>query len=361
MTRSRQQVAVVGAGIAGRLTALRLAAANHHVTVYERRASDRDDAASFVAAGMLTPIAESVHAASEVRAWGQRSLALWPGIIAQLAESVPFTVQGSLVLIRPGDRSELEDFLSLIKRRSPSAKVELLSTKEVATREPGLAGTGLDGALIEGEGQIDNIATMKSLAKTLIEGGVELRFDGEVDVSAYQVRDIASGKSLTYDWVFDCRGLGACADLKDLRGVRGEAILLDAPEVHLTRPVRILHQRYPLYVVPRGSGRFVVGATEIESDDEGPISVTSALELLGAAYSLSDGFRFARIVGLNASVRPAFSDHKPRVLSVPGLTRINGLYRHGYLLGPLVVDAAVRLFDGEALEPDLLPLTEALS
>jgi len=60
--------------------------------------------------------------------------------------------------------------------------------------------------------------------------------------------------------------------LKDLRGVRGERLLLRTRELALSRPVRLLHPRQPIYVVPQGDGRFVVGATVIEREDDGPMT-----------------------------------------------------------------------------------------
>jgi glycine oxidase len=143
-----------------------------------------------------------------------------------------------------------------------------------------------------------------------------------------------------------------------LRGVRGEAVILETSEVSLTRPVRVLHPRYPIYVAPRGPRRFVVGATQVESSSRAPMTVRSALELLTAAYDLAPGFRSAQIVELVADARPTFFDHRPRVLATPGLTRVNGLFRHGFLLGPLVAEvAAVTSLEPCKMDDDLQTLT----
>ena len=92
-------------------------------------------------------------------------------------------------------------------------------------------------------------------------------------------------------WLFDCRGLGARSDWKALRGVRGEVVRIHAPGVSLTRPTRLLHPRYPLYIAPKPGDVFVIGATEIESDDLSPASVRSTLELLSAAYTVHTRLR----------------------------------------------------------------------
>ena len=147
----------------------------------------------------------------------------------------------------------------------------------------------------------------------------------------------------SYDYVFDCRGLGAKQAEPLLRGVRGEVARLYAPEVNLTRPIRLMHPRYPIYIAPKPNHQFVIGATEIESQDRGKVTVRSALELLSAAYTVHSGFAEGRIESLQSGLRPAFADNRPKVTKQGRVISINGLYRHGYLLAPKVVDDAVSL------------------
>ena len=150
-----------------------------------------------------------------------------------------------------------------------------------------------------------------------------------------------AGKVERFDWVYDARGLGANAQVQDLRGVRGEVFWLDAPEVKISRPTRMLHPRYKIYIVPRPDNRYIIGATEIESEDKSPMSVRSSLELLSAVYSMHTGFAEARIVKTATNCRPALRDNLPSIEQGSKLTRINGLYRHGYLLAPAVVEQAL--------------------
>jgi len=115
-----------------------------------------------------------------------------------------------------------------------------------------------------------------------------------------------------------------------------------APEVSLHRPVRLLHPRYPIYIAPKPNHLYVIGATELESEDDSPMSVRSALELLSAAYSLHPAFGEARVLELNVQRRPTRPDHLPavRVDEQARVVRLNGLYRHGFLIAPAVVEAA---------------------
>jgi glycine oxidase len=124
-------------------------------------------------------------------------------------------------------------------------------------------------------------------------------------------------------------------------------LLLRLPELHLTRPVRVLHPRMPLYVVPREPGLYMVGATVIESDEATRISARSMLELLSAAYALHPAFGEAQIVEIGTGVRAAFPDNLPRLRRAGGALHVNGLYRHGFLLAPaLARRAAEALLEG---------------
>ena len=168
---------------------------------------------------------------------------------------------------------------------------------------------------------------MRFLLEAVRSAGVEIAFATG-----------SAGEGDAQETVIDCRGLAARAELPSLRGVRGERVVLRAPEVELVRPVRLLHPRHPLYVVPWGGGRYMVGATVIESDDPGPVTVRSALELLGSAYALHPGFAEAEIVDMGAGVRPAFADNVPKIVVQESAIRINGMYRHGFLLAPVLAE-----------------------
>ena len=108
-------------------------------------------------------------------------------------------------------------------------------------------------------------------------------------------------------------------------------------------PVRLLHPRFPLYVVPWGDGVHMIGATVIESEETGPITLRSALDLLSAAYALDPAFAEAEIVRKGAGARPAFPDNRPRIIVGRRYIYVNGLYRHGFLLAPVLAELRRRL------------------
>jgi len=153
--------------------------------------------------------------------------------------------------------------------------------------------------------------------------------------------DLADSETVHFDLAIDTRGIGARPSMP-LRGVRGEVVWLHAPGVCLERPLRLLHPRHRVYIVPRPGDLFVVGASEIESEDRSPVSLRSAVELMAAAHSAVPELAEARIVHLEANLRPALPDNEPRTEHQAGLLRINGLFRHGWLLAPALVQDALR-------------------
>jgi glycine oxidase len=170
---------------------------------------------------------------------------------------------------------------------------------------------------------------LPELHRRLEAAGVDIRFE------------IAADPAVVPGTVIDCRGISARDVFPELRGVRGETVLVETGEVELSRPVRLIHPRWPLYIVPRSENRFLIGATTLESEDAGPVTVRSALELLSAAYSVHPAFGEARILELGAGLRPALPDHAPRIRACGNRIAVNGLYRHGFLLAPALAEIAV--------------------
>lgn len=348
MSTTRPHAAIAGAGLAGRLTAWRLARAGWRVSLFDRAPRDDTRAASHVAAAMLAPLAERATCEAEVFALGQRSMDLWPVWLGDLRDDSQRTVyhrrEGTLVVAHPPDRATLEHFAQRLRQKLPSAdlpQVRSLDAEGVAALEPVLSGRFAQGLHLVGDGQLANDELMAALDVALDGAGCE-RHDGcEVRSIGGGVLDAADGPCRA-DVVVDTRGLGARPAWPALRGVRGEVLTVEAPGVPLRRPVRLMHPRYQLYVAPRPGQRFVVGATELDSEDDGPVTVRSMLELGSALYSLHPAFGEARIVRCVAGLRPALDDHNPVLRRRGGVWELNGLYRHGYLCAPALVDDLVR-------------------
>ncbi|MDY0135762.1 MAG: FAD-dependent oxidoreductase [Thiomicrospira sp.] len=335
-------VGIAGAGLVGRVLALNLIQRGIHVTLYEKDSAETPpNAAGYTAAGMLAPFAELELMDAELFRLGVRSIELWPGLVdwmAQQACPVDFQHRGSLILAHHHDRADLQHFMRQLMDKLPSGyQVEPLNNARLTELEPELTHHH-QAWWLPNEGQVDSTQFFQQ-SERLLKNHPLVEWRETTEVKQLSSRQI-DGQA--FDWVFDCRGLGAKADIKDLRGVRGEVFWLDAPDVKLTRPVRLMHPRYRLYIVPRANGRYVIGASEIESEDRSPMSVRSSLELLSAVYSVHAGFAEARIVNQLTNCRPALGDNLPRIEQLDGLTRINGLYRHGYLFSPAIIEKALR-------------------
>ena len=312
-SRGDSPVSVIGAGIAGAWQALLFAQAGHHVTLHERSDAAMNLATSHWAGGMLAPYCESEVAEPIISRLGLRALELW----RRELPDTPFN--GSLVVALARERSDFERFARMTSGH------QRLDAGGLAALEPSLEGRFRDALFFADEGHVEPRRVLPKLHERIIAAGGTVRFDSEVNAADLD------------GIVIDCRGLGAREDEPELRGVKGEMILIETSEVKLARPVRLIHPRWPLYVIPREDNLFMLGATSIESEDSG-VSVRSALELLGASYAVHPAFAEARIVEFGSGLRPAFPDNLPRITIRNNTVAVNGLYRHGFLIAPALAE-----------------------
>lgn len=327
MQANMRSITVLGAGILGLWQALTLVRAGHRVRLVEKSAAPFTDAASLYAAVMLAPDREAENAPSALRQLGREGVALWRSVYPDLQ------MNGSIVVAAARDRGELEHFA----RRTQGHR--LLDAAALGELEPELAGRFAGALYFAEEAHMPAPAALQFMLEAARRGGVEVILGAEGS-------DVWTADA---DVVIDCRGMAARDALPDLRGLRGERILVRCADLDLQRPVQLLHPRVPLYIVPWGEGTYMIGATVIEREDAGPMTVRSALELLGGAYAVHPAFAEAEIVHLGAGVRPAFPDNMPRAFVRDGGARIlvNGAYRHGFLLAPVLArDVAAYLADG---------------
>jgi glycine oxidase len=340
----KRDVAIVGGGLLGRLLAWRAALSGVRVVLYD--ANDRlgDKATAWVAGGMVAPQAEAADADPQLVAMGRRSLSLWPEWLCTLSTPVHYNASGTLLLWQRADAGEAKRFESLLQARDPHANYQHLDGQQLAVREPSLGGRFREALYLPGDAHVDNRQLLPAVADALDELGVECHWNRRVEDAERHDASI----------VVDCRGTGAKSWWNEIRGVRGEVVRLHAPGVEVRHMLRLLHPRHSIYVISRPSGKLVVGATAIESDDQSPVSVRSALELLSAAYSLLPELGEARIVELNCGCRPALPDNRPAIRYSPAkrLLEVNGLYRHGFLLSPAVVEETLNILPGLLENPN---------
>jgi len=300
---------VLGAGVAGLACALELAERDVDVEIIERGERLGAASCSWSAGGMLAPWCEQELGGPLLSSIGESSIEWWAARFPQVVRN------GSLVVAQRRDAVELSQFA----RRTRN--FHWAAGDEIEQLEPDLAERFDKALFFPSEAHLDPRAALQGIETRLAERGVRVRYG----------TDKFTG---SFDRIVDCRGLAARDVLTELRGVRGEMLVVRCPEIALARPVRLLHPRTPVYVVPRADHRYMIGATMLERDDAGGVTARSVLELLSAACTLHPAFGEAEVIELRAQVRPAFADNLPRVLRKGSTFFVNGLYRHGFLAAP---------------------------
>jgi glycine oxidase len=324
-----ESVAIIGAGIAGAWQALLFAQAGHDVTLFERGAQRMTQATSHWAGGMLAPYCEREASEPVIPRLGIRALDLW----REQFPDTPFN--GSLVLSHPRDRADYERFARM------TCNHRRLGAEAVTALEPSLDGRFRDALFFPDEGHVEPRLVLPELHQRIAAAGGSVQFDSE------------RRPDQTDGIVIDCRGLFARDTQPELRGVKGEMIIVETDEIALARPVRLIHPRWPLYIIPRANNQFMIGATSIEREDDG-VSVRSALELLSAAYAVHPAFGEARIVEIGSGLRPAFPDNLPRISIDNQRIAVNGLYRHGFLLAPALAELTLGYVERGVIDNEVM-------
>jgi glycine oxidase len=323
------RILVKGAGVAGLSTAHELAAHGADVVLIEKKPSP-GGGASWFAGGMLAPFCERESAEETVVALGREAATWWE-------ETLPGTVSftGTLVVAPSRDVAELARFAARTRGHTQ------VDADGIAALEPDLAGRFRSGLHYPEEAHLDPRHTLVRLHAKVTSMGVKSIFNCSEPPDAD-----------SFEAVIDCTGMAAAGFLPELRGVRGEMLYLETSEVRLSRSVRLIHPRFPVYVVPRGDGRFMVGATMVESDSDGAVTARSLMELLNAAYALHPAFGEARVIEISSGVRPAFDDNLPKVVRKGDTLFVNGLYRHGFLLAPALAQQVAKIMFAEGDEKE---------
>lgn len=324
-------ISIAGAGLVGRLLGWQLCQRGHTVVLFERSSEEQPESAAWVAAALLGPVSERPDCPKEIWDLAIESMSIWPEWLDEL--KVPFGMDGSIVLAHGSDGAQLRKFTRSLETLKVKGVIEL-QRDGIARLEPDLPHHFQSGLFLEDEGWLDNRVLLNTLARCC----GTIRFNEEVHPD-----------DLVGDLVIDCRGVGA--DDPEIRGVRGEVIRVRAPEVFLSRPIRLMHPKYHIYVSPRPNDEYIIGATQIESESRKLTTVRSALELLSAAFTVHSGFAEAEIIEMSVGLRPAFPDNRPRIRRRGRVLQINGLFRHGYLVAPALVTQALHEIEEECKSP----------
>jgi glycine oxidase len=358
-------VAVVGGGAIGLAIAWRARLRGLSVTVLERDLIGRGT--SHVAAGMLAPNAEAAPAEEPLLELGLRSARDYPTFAAELADaagldSVSLLRCGTLMVARDGDEAEaLERSLQL--RQRWGLAVQRLRGSEARRLEPALAPALRLALDVPDDHAIDPRALTAALARAVSRAGAEiwettpvaaLQTDGE-QVTGVALEDgsrvhagavvVAAGV-----WAGQLDGIPAEARVP-VAPVKGQILRLHDPAGPglLTRVIRM----GPSYIVPRGDGRYVIGATQEERGFDTTVTAGAAFELLRDAAELVPGVLELVVDEFSAGLRPGTPDNLPVIGpgSVPGLHWAVGHRRGGILLAPVTAQLVLAGILGESRDP----------
>lgn len=307
-------ISVIGSGVAGLAIATELTARGANVQVFDPAGIPGSHACSWWAGGMLAPWCEYENAEELVLRLGQKAIDWWAG-------RTNVTFHGTLVVANDRDMPDLRRF----SRRTQ--EFSELNETDIVELEPDLHKFS-KGIFFQKEAHLDPRLALMDLYHALVKHGVKFHHCKAPEGLENKI---------------DCRGWAARDKLSDLRGVKGEMLLIRCPNINIKRPVRLLHPRIPLYIVPREKNIYMLGATMIESEDRNRITVRSMLDLLSAAYALNPAFGEAEILEIGVDLRPAFPDNLPRIRRKGKTIYANGLYRHGYLLAPALAQGVADL------------------
>jgi len=327
-------VTVVGSGVVGLTIATELAERGVDVEIIEQAPSRGNNACSWFAGGMLAPWCEGDTAEEPVVRLGQQSISWWEHHIGEI------TKRGSIVLVPPRDMPELSRFARRTQEHTTIDKQQL------SQLEPDLADKFSKALFFEKEAHIDPRQALEILEENLAKRRVKIQYGKTLNT--HKPKEI----------IVDARGFASKDSLKDLRGVKGEMLIIKSRDINLTRPIRLIHPRFPVYIVSRGKVRdgyvYMVGATQYESEQRGAITARGMVDLLNAVYAIHPAFAEAEILETGADVRPAFADNLPRLRWNGNTLYVNGLFRHGFLLAPACAHMAAESILDRNFKPEFM-------
>jgi glycine oxidase len=345
---------VVGGGVIGLAIAWRAAQAGMAVTVVDEQPGR---GASWAAAGMLAPVTEVHYGERPLLGLNLAAAARWPDFAAEVEEAggrrVGYTPGGTLAVARDADdNAALEDLYQFQLRCG--LEVERLRGRECRQLEPGLHPGIRGGVLAAGDHQVDNRALVEALLVACQRVGVrmvagrvtELTVEGDrvTGVALGDGQRLAAGTVVLAAgcWSGTLGGVAAEA-LPPVRPVKGQLLYLRGPadEPLCSRNVRGLE----VYVVPRGDGRVVVGATVEEQGFDTRVTAGAVHDLLRAALELLPDVAELELLETVCGLRPGSPDNAPMIgpAGPEGLVVATGHYRNGILLTPVTADAVAEL------------------
>ena len=275
------KVAIIGAGLAGRVLAWRLNELDQGIKITLIDQHDRHHIGTgLVAAAMIAPFTEAVTTESITQDLGIISHQLWTKWLPELEKKtkhhIGFNQEGTLVVSHVQDEASWQRFNIKAKAVIADKYMQSMNHQALTEFEPELAQNFKQSVYFPNEGVINNPELYPALNHYFDNAkSINLLENTKIAINHLATEGKIEGfnDDIPFDYIFDCRGNGAAGELKQLRSVRGEVVSVFAPEVNFKRTIRLIHPRCPLYIAPRGKNQYIIGATQLENDDDGPITV----------------------------------------------------------------------------------------
>jgi glycine oxidase len=368
-TNNSYDAIFVGGGVIGLASAWSAARSGAHVCVLERERPA--SGATGVAAGMLAPAGEASWGEDSLISFNLESLRRWPGFAEELEQAseieTGFAQQGALHVAL--DRDEAE---SLRRRyelhRRLGLDSEWLTGGACRKLEPGLATGVRGGAHVPGEASVDPRRVVAALLAALDRESVDVHTGAELTSAQ---RDNGLWRLETSDGpTFAAANLALTAGCwsgqldwvppesrPPVRPVKGEIVTLRGPADQPACERIVSGDR--VYLVPRGDGRLVVGATVEEKGFDTTVTAGGIHELLREAYRVIPEIAELELVETSAGLRPGSPDNAPLIgmSATEGLLIATGHFRNGVLQAPLTADCVSALLAGENPPADLTPFS----
>lgn len=372
----RADTVVVGGGIIGLAVAFALSQRGQRVTVLEaERIGER--AAAGVAAGMLAPASEADLSDSRLTRLALASHALYAQWVdtVERASGLPtgFDRTGTLFVALHANHLALLEHLEHFQREQ-GIESERLSGARLREIEPLLAPGVAGGLHLREDWQVDPRLLLRALHAALTAAGsavIEQTAVRRVAPAAggYTVDAEHAGEAVRFEgsrvvmtagaWTrrvdSPLAGLPLLASLP-VRPVKGQLLRLRGERLigHIVRTPDV-------YMVPRGDGELVAGATMEEQGFDRRSTAGAVYELLRHARAVLPGITELELTECNVGFRPALRDHLPAIgaTAEPNLFVAVGHFRNGVELAPITADLLANLIcEGRAdpLLDELSPL-----
>lgn len=340
------RIGIVGAGIVGRTLCCHLLNNSYEVRLFDKNSLTVTKNCSFAAAGLLSAYAETQSCLPPLAEIGVAAIDYWKKFTKNQAPNVFFDDSGTICLA--DNQIELQNFKKILMTKFSN---EVFKEIMVANYESEITGHYRSGIYLADEAQIDAQKLMIALVNIIQQRNVF----NKVKISFEEIKDLPH--KIGCDWLVDCRGLSAKREFTQLRGVRGELLFVEAPNVQLKHVIRYFHPRYDIYILPRANNIYLIGASCIESEDYSAITVKTILELLSTAYSIHRGFGEAKLIATKTNCRPAFNENLPRLYVdyERKIITVNGCYRYGFLFAPVFSMAIENFLQTSRWQKTVLP------